>query len=133
MQPSSTGCRPILVSRQTTRIYADGSLDRIVEISGRPDDPDETVDDDWLADKGVCYAPVLNLQEAWQQDYLRERGMIETGADGVERLGTPVRFRDEPGRPSDKLANLGEDTDALLERLGYDSAARRALHDDGVC
>lgn len=43
--------------------------------------------DAWLADKGVCYAPVLNLHEAWQQGFLRERGMIEAGADGVERLG----------------------------------------------
>jgi len=89
--------------------------------------------DTWLADKGVCYAPVLNLHEAWQQGYLRERGMIETGADGVERLGTPVRFREEPGRASDKLAELGADTNAILERLGYTEAERRRLRDDGVC
>ena len=77
--------------------------------------------DAWLADKGVCYAPVLDLHEAWQEPYLRERGMVSIGADGVERLGTPVKFRREPGRPSDKLAELGADTDALLERLGYDA------------
>jgi len=89
--------------------------------------------DAWLADKGVCYAPVLDLHEAWQEPYLRERGMVAEGADGVERLGTPVKFRGEPGRPSDKLSDLGGDTDALLERLGYDSAQRQVLKDNGVC
>jgi crotonobetainyl-CoA:carnitine CoA-transferase CaiB-like acyl-CoA transferase len=88
---------------------------------------------DWLADKGVCYAPVLDMNEAWQEPYLRERGMVAAGADGVERLGTPVKFKAEPGLPSDKLAELGGDTDALLERLGYDAAERLRLKTEGVC
>jgi crotonobetainyl-CoA:carnitine CoA-transferase CaiB-like acyl-CoA transferase len=89
--------------------------------------------DAWLADKGVCYAPVFDLHEAWEQPYLRERGIVETGADGVERLGTPVRFRHEPGQASDKLSELGADTEALLERLGYDAPARAGLRAAGVC
>ena len=88
---------------------------------------------DWLADKGVCYAPVLDMNEAWQEPYLRERGMVAAGADGVERLGTPVKFKAEPGMPSDKLAELGGDTDVLLERLGYDAAERLRLKTQGVC
>jgi len=88
---------------------------------------------DWLADKGVCYAPVLDMNEAWQEPYLRERGMVAAGADGVERLGTPVKFKVEPGLPPDKLAELGGDTDALLERLGYDAAERLRLKTEGVC
>jgi crotonobetainyl-CoA:carnitine CoA-transferase CaiB-like acyl-CoA transferase len=89
--------------------------------------------DTWLADVGVCYAPVLDLHEAWQQPYLRERGMISRGSDGVERLDTPVKFSHEPGQASDKLAELGGDTEALLERLGYDAQQRQALRDKGVC
>lgn len=89
--------------------------------------------DAWLADKGVCYAPVLNLHEAWQQDFLRERGMIDAGIDGVERLGTPIRYRAEPGRPSEYLAAQGADTDRVLERIGYPVDARKRLYDDGVC
>lgn len=89
--------------------------------------------DAWLADKGVCYAPVLNLHEAWQQDFLRERGMIEAGIDGVERLGTPIRYRAEPGAPSEYLAAHGADTDRVLERIGYTADARKRLYDDGVC
>ncbi|MFT4582136.1 MAG: crotonobetainyl-CoA:carnitine CoA-transferase CaiB-like acyl-CoA transferase [Gammaproteobacteria bacterium] len=89
--------------------------------------------DDWLGALGICYAPVLNLNEAWQQDYLRERGMISCGSDGVERLDTPVRFKHEPAQLSDKLSELGADTDSLLERLGYDVQQRQALKDKGVC
>jgi crotonobetainyl-CoA:carnitine CoA-transferase CaiB-like acyl-CoA transferase len=89
--------------------------------------------DRWLGTLGICYAPVLNLNEAWQQEYLRERGMISVGSDGVERLDTPVRFKHEPAQISDKLAELGADTDSLLERLGYDAQQRQALKDKGVC
>lgn len=89
--------------------------------------------DRWLADKSVCYAPVLNMHEAWHQPYLRERGMVLSGDDGVEHLGTPVNFRDEPGHASGRVPALGEHTDALLEALGYDEAARRRLRETGVC
>lgn len=81
----------------------------------------------WLADKGVCYAPLLDLEEAWSQELLRERGMIVKGDDGVENLGTPIIFRDEPGKPSCKLAPHGGDTDEILEGLGYDEAGRARL------
>lgn len=89
--------------------------------------------DQWLAAQDVCYAPVLDLHEAWHAAFLRERGMILTGPDGVEHLGTPLNFRREPGRPAADCARLGEHTDAVLERLGYDEAARERLHRAGVC
>ena len=87
----------------------------------------------WLADKGVCYAPVLTLDEAWQEPQLRERGMIVAGADGVEHLGTPIRFQEEPGRAESRVPELGEHTEMLLARLGYDAEARRQLKESGVC
>jgi crotonobetainyl-CoA:carnitine CoA-transferase CaiB-like acyl-CoA transferase len=89
--------------------------------------------DRWLADKSVCYAPVLDMREAWRQPYLRERAMVLTGEDGVEHLGTPVKFRDEPGHAGARVPALGEHTDALLARLGYDEAGRRRLREAGVC
>lgn len=89
--------------------------------------------DEWLADKGVCYALVLDLQEAWQGEQLRARGMILRGPDGVEHLGTPVKFAREPGHPSGAIPGLGEHTDLILERLGYDENERRRLKQTGVC
>lgn len=89
--------------------------------------------DQWLADKGVCFAPVLDMHEAWHSQVLRQRAMIVAGPDGVETLGTPIKFREEPGVPSFKCATLGEHTDEILERLGYDAAARAKLHASMVC
>ncbi|TAN08916.1 MAG: CoA transferase [Burkholderiaceae bacterium] len=88
--------------------------------------------DRWLADKGVCYAPVLDLHEAWRQPALRERGMVLKGADGVENAGTPIRFRREPGQPRLQFAGQGADTDAILRWLGYDDAAQAALRERKV-
>lgn len=89
--------------------------------------------DEWFEGKGVCWAPVLSLDEAWRQKYLRDRGMIEEGGDGVERLGTPVQFRREPGSPSDKLSEIGEDNQEVLEGLGYDANQYSRLVEEGIC
>ena len=89
--------------------------------------------DRWLSDKSVCYAPVLDMKEAWHSKVLRDRGMIAAGADGVENLATPIKFQEEPGEPSFECATLGQHTDEILERLGYDAAKRAALHTAKVC
>jgi crotonobetainyl-CoA:carnitine CoA-transferase CaiB-like acyl-CoA transferase len=59
--------------------------------------------------------------------------MVQKGADGVENLGTPILFRNEPGRPSLECATQGQHTDRILERLGYDAAARAKLKAAKVC
>jgi crotonobetainyl-CoA:carnitine CoA-transferase CaiB-like acyl-CoA transferase len=89
--------------------------------------------DRWLSDKDVCYAPVLDLYEAWQSPELRQRDMIVEGPDGIENLGTPIKFREEPGAPKFEFPALGQHTDELLERIGYDAAARAKLHAAKVC
>lgn len=89
--------------------------------------------DAWLADKRVCYAPVLDLREAWHSPVMREREMVVTGPDGVDNLGTPIKFREEPGAPDYRFASLGEHTDEILARLGYDAGARDALRAAKVC
>ena len=73
------------------------------------------------------------MKEAWHSKVLRDRGMIVAGGDGVENLATPIRFQEEPGAPSFECAELGGHTDEILERLGYDKAARAALHAAKVC
>lgn len=89
--------------------------------------------DAWLADKRVCYAPVLDMKEAWNSRLLRDREMVVTGPDGVDNLGTPIRFKEEPGAPNYTFAALGEHTDEILERIGYDAEARAKLRAARVC
>jgi crotonobetainyl-CoA:carnitine CoA-transferase CaiB-like acyl-CoA transferase len=89
--------------------------------------------DAWLREQSVCYAPVLELDEAWRQPVLRERDMVRTGEDGTEHLGTPIHFTAEPGHATGRVPGLGEHTDMILERLGYDESQRRRLKQAGVC
>ena len=89
--------------------------------------------DAWLSDKRVCYAPVLDMHEAWNSQLLRDREMVVAGPDGVNNLGTPIKFREEPGVPSYRFAELGQHTDEILARLGYDAPARSNLRAAKVC
>jgi crotonobetainyl-CoA:carnitine CoA-transferase CaiB-like acyl-CoA transferase len=89
--------------------------------------------DEWFSDRSVCWAPVLELDEAWRQKFLRDRGIVSKGRDGVERVGTPVCFLNEPATPSDKLPSVGEDTQQVLRQVGYDSNDYKRLIENGVC
>ena len=88
--------------------------------------------DDYLGTLGICYAPVLNMKEAWDLPVLRERGMIVRGDDGIENLGTPIHFREEPGQPSCRMAEKGADTEEVLARLGRDARAIARLREKKV-
>lgn len=88
--------------------------------------------DEWLRDKDVCYAPVLSLKEAWDTPIMREREMVHAGADGVMTLGTPFKFRHEPGSPNGTLAVHGQHSASILEELGYDSETCQQLAAKGV-
>ena len=88
---------------------------------------------EWFSERSVCWAPVLELDEAWEQKFLRERGIISKGKDGIERVGTPVRFLNEPGAPSDKLPTVGEDTQQVLGQVGYGPSDYDRLIEEGVC
>ncbi len=50
----------------------------------------------WFAPLDVCFAPVRNLKEAFDDPVVRERGMLAYDAEGNEIVGTPLKFRQEP-------------------------------------
>ena len=45
----------------------------------------------------ICWAPVLNYREAFDQPHVAERGMRLLETDDLEHIGTPLKFLDEPG------------------------------------
>ena len=51
---------------------------------------------------------VRNLREAFDDLHVRARGMLVVDEAGIEHLGVPIRFADEPARPSLKVPALGE-------------------------
>lgn len=69
---------------------------------------------EWTKDKDLCFAPVLDLKEALTQPQIAAREMVLTGLDGARNLGTPFKFRHEPGRPNLTLAALGADNEKVL-------------------
>ncbi|WP_029075983.1 CaiB/BaiF CoA transferase family protein [Kaistia adipata] len=77
----------------------------------------------WFADKDVCFAPVLDLHEAFHQPHIAAREMLHRDVDGNLHIGTPIRYRDEPGRLDTTLPALGEHTAEVLRQAGLDDAA----------
>jgi crotonobetainyl-CoA:carnitine CoA-transferase CaiB-like acyl-CoA transferase len=91
---------------------------------------------EWLEVLGgeVPCAPVHDVREALENPFLAERRGVQVldhpDRPGFKLLASPIRMGAEvPARPGPKL---GQDTDALLEELGYDQAAIADLRARGV-
>ncbi len=77
----------------------------------------------WFEGRDVCFAPVLDLREAFHQPHTEARRMLVRDADGNLHIGLPIKFRDEPGTLNPRLPKLGEHTASVL------AEARRRLGD----
>ena len=62
----------------------------------------------WFQGHDVCFAPVLNLHEAWHSPQVAAREMLLKDDQGNHHIGTPIRYRNEPGRPNLSLPDLDE-------------------------
>ena len=62
----------------------------------------------WFRGRDIGFAPVRNLREAFDDEHVRERGMLLVDDEGVEHLGVPIRFREEPAHPSFDVPKLGQ-------------------------
>ena len=63
---------------------------------------------EFLSRLDVCYAPVNTLPEALDDPGVAARGMVLQDEHGRRHLAPPIRFRDEPARPSLREPKLGE-------------------------
>jgi crotonobetainyl-CoA:carnitine CoA-transferase CaiB-like acyl-CoA transferase len=71
----------------------------------------------WFTDKDVCFAPVLDLHEAWTQPQVAARGMLLRDAAGNHHIGNPLHFVEEPARPDLHLPALDEHGPAIRASL----------------
>ena len=92
--------------------------------------------DEWhqlLNDVDVCAKPVLSLEEALQNEHNVARGMVvetPTPEGGVMRqAGIAPKLSATPGRVRGSAPMRGQDTDALLEELGYRDQQVQALRE----
>jgi crotonobetainyl-CoA:carnitine CoA-transferase CaiB-like acyl-CoA transferase len=84
----------------------------------------------------VCVAPVLDVEEAFESEHARERGLVvEVEVDGRRQklLGVPLKLSATPGRVERRPPRFGEHTDEVLRELGHSPAAIAALRAKGVC
>ena len=72
----------------------------------------------WFQGRDVCFAPVLDLQEAFHRPQIAARQMLVRDDQGNLHIGIPIKFRDEPGQVNPDLPALGQHTDDVLRQAG---------------
>lgn len=88
-----------------------------------------------LFDGAVPAAPILTLEEALNNPYVVNRGLIDElpipGASTSRLLRGPVRCGNEDIKKQ-AAPILGQDTDDILQQLGYDANQLQRLHEKGI-
>jgi crotonobetainyl-CoA:carnitine CoA-transferase CaiB-like acyl-CoA transferase len=95
--------------------------------------------DEWLAelhDLEICFAPVLELNEAFADEQIQAREMVTTVTHPtlgeMPMLGVPIKLSATPGRVRTPPAGFGEHTQEVLQKLGYSDAEIERLEENGV-
>ncbi len=70
----------------------------------------------WAQGRDLCFAPVLDLKEAFYQPQVTARGMLLHDPDGNPHIGNPVKYASEPAVLDLRLPALGEHTAELVKR-----------------
>ncbi len=89
-----------------------------------------------LLDAGLPASRVLTYAEAAASEHVRERELlarvpVDGGAE-APTVAPPVKLSRTPTAVRSGPPALGADTDAILEELGFDAAARRRLRESGA-
>ena len=87
---------------------------------------------EWFRGRDVCFAPVKNLREAFDDPQAHARGMRLVDELGQEHIGLPIKFAAEPGRADFRLPRLGEHTEEVLQSAGYGEEEIDALREAGA-
>jgi len=90
---------------------------------------------DHLAGHDCCCEPVLSVEEAFDSDQVRERGLgewVREGGRSLFRVGCPVRFAGYRTRAPGPAPELGRDTEEVLASLGYSAGEIERLKREGV-
>ena len=70
--------------------------------------------DAWSIGRDLCFAPVPDLQEAFARPQVAAHQMILRDGAGNLHIGTPIRYRNEPGQVSFDLPDLDAHRAELL-------------------
>ena len=90
--------------------------------------------DEWdeiMLGTDICYAPILNFEEAVEHPHNQARQTFVNSADITQAAPAPRFSRTEPELPQPPVAP-GEHTDEVLAALGLDAAAIAELKSSGA-
>ena len=88
--------------------------------------------EDFLAGIDVCWAPVLDLRQAFDQPQVRHRRMRWQDPDGNDHIGVPIRFAREPANAQPRLPGMGQHNRVVLSACGYTDSELDRLEENGV-
>jgi len=86
----------------------------------------------WFRGRDICFAPVKDLREAFDDPQVQARQMRLCDAQRQEHVGIPIKFTDEPGHADLRVPRLGEHTEQVLRSVGYSDAELVALRTAGA-
>jgi len=87
---------------------------------------------DWLGQRDLAWAPLLDLKQALASDHTAARGMLIRDREGRPQLGPAIPFRNDPPRPNTAVAACGADNAALAAEGGFGSAEIEAMLQSGT-
>ena len=95
--------------------------------------------DEWweiLQQSETCAAPVLDVNEVFNDPHVKEREMIleleHPKLGKVKQVGIPVKFSDTPCKVRSFAPALGQHTDEILLEAGYSQQQINALRESGA-
>jgi len=86
----------------------------------------------WFEGRDICFAPVLDLREAFDNEHLLARDMLLRDIQGNAHLGIPIKFREEPGAVRMQAPALGEHSEEIALGLGLSADEVALLRQKGV-
>jgi len=87
---------------------------------------------EYFRGRDIGFAPLRNVREAFDEPQVAAREMLLRDAEGIEHVGTPLKFSLEPGHVSFAVPGHGEHTVAVLSAAGFTAEEMAALQANGA-
>ena len=87
---------------------------------------------EWFEGRDICYAPVNNLREGFDDPHVAYREMLLRDEHGHEHIGVPMKFRNEPARPDLHEPDFGQHNEQICCEAGLDATQIEQLVAQGV-
>ena len=87
---------------------------------------------EWFEDLDIAFAPVNDLRQGVDDPQIRAREMIVEDEFGLEHIGIPVKFLNEPGTIRFASPDLGEHNVEIAQWAGFDEDEIDVMKKSGV-